>query len=75
MSWSSIGALFVIMACSYWAGEHPEGGVPPGRVVEDLDVVEYLGAELLSLGPGAAVDEFLLERREEVSQAGVDGGF
>jgi hypothetical protein len=39
--------------------------VSSAAVVEGLDVVEDLGAQLSLLGPGAAVDEFLVERREE----------
>lgn len=45
--------------------------MPAGGVVEDLDVVEDLPAELFSLWPGAAVDELLLERREEALGDGV----
>jgi hypothetical protein len=41
-------------------------------VVEDLDVVKDLGAKLGLGRPGAAVDELLLERREEALGDGVD---
>ncbi len=34
-------------------------------VVERLDVLEHRGLQLEPRGPGAAVDEFLLERGEE----------
>jgi hypothetical protein len=30
-------------------GEHPETGVPPRGVVEDLDVVEHLASKLLAV--------------------------
>ena len=40
-------------------------------VVEGLDVVEDLGAELGLRGPGAAVDQFLLQGREEALGDGV----
>ena len=45
--------------------EHLEGGVPALAVVERLDVFEHGGLELEPRGPAAAVDEFLLEGREE----------
>jgi len=45
--------------------------VPASGVVEDLDVVEDLLAELLSVRPGAAVDELLLEGGEEALGDGV----
>ena len=45
--------------------------MPAGGVVEDLDVVEDLPAQLLALGPGVAVDELLLEGREEALGDGV----
>jgi hypothetical protein len=41
-------------------------------VVEDFDVVEALGAELGLRGPGAAVDQLLLQGREEALGDGVD---
>ena len=40
-------------------------------VVEDLDVVEDLGAQFGLRGPGAAVDELLLQRGEEALGDGV----
>src|SRR5215217_1020611 len=46
-------------------GEHSERGVASAAVVEDLDEVEDLRAQLGLLGPRAPVDELLLERREE----------
>ncbi len=48
-----------------------EGAVAALSVVEGLDVVEDLGGELGSGGPGAAVDELLLDRREEALGDGV----
>jgi hypothetical protein len=36
-------------------------------VVERLDVLEHCGLELEPVGPGAAVDELLLEGCEDVS--------
>ena len=41
-------------------GSLAEGAVASFAVVEDLDVVEDLGADLCLRGPGAAVDQFLL---------------
>ena len=43
----------------------PEAAAAPAAVVEDLDVVEHLGPQLILVGPRAAVDQLLLERREE----------
>jgi hypothetical protein len=40
-------------------------------VVEDFDVVEDLGAQLGFGRPGAAMDELLLEGREEALGGGV----
>jgi hypothetical protein len=39
--------------------------VPALAVDEDLDVLEVLGPQLGLGGPGAPVDEFLLQGREE----------
>ena len=46
-------------------GEHAEGGVAALAVVERLDVLEHGGLQLEPRGPGAAVDELLLQRGEE----------
>jgi hypothetical protein len=46
-------------------GEHLEGGVPALAVVERLDVFEHGRLELEPGGPCAAVDELLLQGREE----------
>jgi len=48
-----------------------EGLVAALAVVEDFDVVEDFGPQLGLGRPGAAVDEFLLERREEALGDGV----
>jgi hypothetical protein len=53
-------------------GEHVQGGVPALTVVERLDVFEHRGLQLEPRGPAAAVDELLLERREERLGDGVD---
>ena len=52
--------------------EHPERRVSADAVVERLDVVEDLRGELAARRPGAAVDEFLLERGEEALGDGVE---
>src|SRR5215217_3176200 len=52
-------------------GEKAERGVPAAAVVEDLDVVEDLVAQLGLGWPAAAVDELFLERREEALGDGV----
>src|SRR5215218_2430926 len=46
-------------------GDHAERGVTALAVVERLDVLEHGGLELEPARPAAAVDELLLERREE----------
>jgi hypothetical protein len=53
-------------------GEHVEGGVPALAVVERLDVLEHGRLQLEPVRPGAAVDELLLEGREEGLGDGVD---
>jgi hypothetical protein len=45
--------------------EHAERRVAADAVVEGFDVLEDLAGEFAPGRPGAAVDEFLLERREE----------
>src|SRR5215207_3450377 len=57
---SSCLGLFVLSR-----GDHAERGVAALAVVERLDVLEYGGPELEPARPAAAVDELLLERREE----------
>jgi hypothetical protein len=52
--------------------EHPERGVSADAVVERFDVFEDLAGELAAVGPGVAVDEFLLEGGEEALGDGVD---
>src|SRR3954454_19005072 len=52
-------------------GEKAERGVPAAAVVEDLDVLEDLGAQLGLGWPAAAVDELLLQGREEALGDGV----
>lgn len=52
-------------------GEISEGGVSSVAVVEALDVLEDLGAELSACRPGLAVHELLLEGREEALGDGV----
>ena len=49
-------------------GDHAERGVAAVAVVERLDVLEHGGPELEPRWPAAAVDELLLERREETSR-------
>jgi hypothetical protein len=51
--------------------EHPERGVAALAVVERLDVLEHGGLELEPRGPAAAVDELLLQGREESLGDGV----
>jgi hypothetical protein len=53
-------------------GALSEGAVASFAVVEDFDVVEDLGAEFGLGGPGAAVDQLLLQGREEAFGDGVD---
>ena len=67
-TWTGVAqsAVFVV-----GGREHPERGVTAAAVVEDLDVLEDLGAQLGLGRPGAAVDELLLERREEALGDGV----
>src|SRR6266540_1981715 len=48
-----------------------EGAVSSFAVVQDFDVVEDLGAQLGLCRPGAAVDQLLLQRREEALGDGV----
>jgi len=45
--------------------------VPAGGVVEDLDVVEDLSAQLFAVRPGAAVDQLLLQGGEEALSHGI----
>jgi hypothetical protein len=45
--------------------------VSPGLVVEGLDVLEDGGAEIAPGRPGLAVNELLLDRREEALRDGV----
>src|SRR5215207_414196 len=52
-------------------GEKSERGVPAAAVVEDLDVLEDLGAQLGLGWPAAAVDELLLQGGEEALGDGV----
>src|SRR3954469_4461190 len=52
-------------------GEKAERGVPAAAVEEDLDVLEDLGAQFGLGWPAAAVDELLLQRREEALGDGV----
>jgi phage-related tail protein len=51
--------------------EEAECGVPAAAVEEDLDVLEDLRAQLGLRWPAAAVDELLLEGREEALGDGV----
>src|ERR687897_966116 len=51
--------------------EKPERRVSASAVEEDFDVLEDLGPQLGLRRPAAAVDEFLLERREEALGDGV----
>ena len=51
--------------------EEPERRVPSAAVVEAFDEAEDFGAQLGALRPGTAVDEFLLQRREEAFGDGV----
>ena len=63
--------LFVCDSLVLARGELPESGVASSAIVEDLDVLEDLAAEL-SLGrPCVTVDQLLLERREEALGDGV----
>src|SRR4051794_1966211 len=55
------------MALELRGREEPARRVPSGAVEEDFDVLEDLGPQLGLRGPGAAADEFLLDRREELS--------
>src|SRR5665811_1855156 len=52
-------------------GEHPEPGVSTAPVVERLDVLEHRGPGFGLGGPGAAVDEVLLQARVEALHRGV----
>src|SRR3954454_5641512 len=51
-------------------GEISERGVPAPAVVEDLDVLEDRGAQVGLGWPAAAVDELLLQGREEALSEG-----
>jgi uncharacterized protein (TIGR04141 family) len=64
--------LFVCDSLVFARGELPESCVASSAIVEDLDVLEDLTAELGLGRPGAAVDQLLLERREEALGDGVD---
>jgi hypothetical protein len=56
-------------------GEISERGVPALAVVEDRDVLEDRGAQVGLGWPAAAVDELLLQGREEGLGDGVDAPY
>jgi hypothetical protein len=62
----------LVIALELRGREHPERRVSPAAVEEDLDVLEHLGPQLGLGGPRAAVDELLLEGREEALGDGFD---
>jgi len=64
-AWAAVAAMFSNSAGEWWPR------VLWQAVVEGLDVVEDFGAQLGACRPGAAVDQLLLERREEAFSDGV----